>query len=103
VKVIPAGSTAIPLPSELRGRQLFVAKGCNTCHYHGGVNTRPVASTGRGADLTDKRYSDVLLAKILTDPSILPPAGTFGMPDLNLRHHEVAALVAFINKPRTRP
>jgi Tol biopolymer transport system component len=50
-----------------------------------------------------KRYSDVLLAKILTDPSMLPSVGQFGMPDLNLRQQEVAALVAFINHPRTRP
>jgi hypothetical protein len=103
VKVIQAGSAEIPLPPELRGRHLFVAKGCNTCHSHGSVTLRPNAPTGLGADLTDKRYSDVLLAKILTDPSMLPPAGIWTMPDLNLRSQEVAALVAFINKPRTRP
>lgn len=103
VKVIAAGSAEVPLPPELRGRQLFVAKGCHSCHYHGSLNVPPNGPTSLGADLTDKRYSDVLLAKILTDPSILPPAGTFGMPNLNLRHKEVAALVAFINKPRTRP
>jgi len=103
VKVIASGSAEVPLPPELRGRQLFVAKGCHSCHYHGSLNVPPNGPTSLGADLTDKRYSDVLLAKILTDPSILPPAGTFGMPNLNLRHKEVAALVAFINKPRTRP
>jgi cytochrome c5 len=101
VKVLAAGSNAMPLAPELRGRQLFVAKGCNTCHSHGSVSAPASGHTSLGADLTDKRYSDVLLVKILTDPSFLPPTGTFGMPNLNLRHQEIAALVAFINKPRT--
>jgi Cytochrome c len=101
INVVAAASVSPALPAEHRGRQLFVAKGCNSCHYHGSISTPPSGPTTLGADLTDKRYSDVLLAKILTDPSILPAAGSFGMPDLNLRQQEVAALVAFINKPRT--
>jgi mono/diheme cytochrome c family protein len=102
VNAVATAAASSPAPTELRGRQLFVAKGCNTCHVHGSVNIRPPAPAGLGADLTDKRYSDVLLAKILTDPSMLPPVGPFGMPDLNLRQQEVAALIAFINRPRTR-
>ena len=103
VNVVTPASAASAPPPEHRGRQLFVAKGCNACHYHGSITTPPNGPASLGADLTDKRYSDVLLAKILTDPSILPAAGPFGMPNLNLRQQEVAALIAFINKPRTRP
>lgn len=47
--------------------------------------------------------SDALLAKVLEDPSIVPALGTWTMPNLNLRQSEVAALVAFINKPRAVP
>lgn len=89
------------LPGATRGEHLFVAKGCVTCHAHSRIAARPIAPVG--ADLSDKRYSDILLSKILEDPSVLPASGTFGMPNLNLRPKEIAALVAFINKPTTRP
>ena len=57
-----------------------------------------------GSDLSDKRYSDVGLAKLLADPSIVPRSstyGTFTMPDLPLQRTDIAALVAFIKAPRT--
>lgn len=90
-----------PLTGATRGEHLFVAKGCVSCHAHSRIAARPIAPIG--AELSDKRYSDMLLWKILEDPSVLPASGTFGMPNLNLRPQEIAALVAFINKPATRP
>ncbi len=101
MKAVSAAEAAAALPIVRRGEQLFVAKGCNSCHQHGRIARQPIAPVG--ADLTDKRYSDILLSKILEDPSILPASGTFGMPNLNLQPKEIAALVAFINKPTTRP
>lgn len=84
-----------------RGEQLFIAKGCNGCHFHGRTGHEPIAPYG--ADLTDKRYPDALLSKVLANPSILPPtAGPFRMPNLNLRPQEIDALVAFINAPESR-
>lgn len=54
-------------------------------------------------DLTEKRYSDQLLTMMLTNPAMIPKRSIWEMPDLKLRPQELAALVAFINKPRTRP
>jgi hypothetical protein len=102
MKAVARSTPHVPLALMERGRQLFVAKGCQTCHVHRDVPSQlhvPV-----GSDLSDKRYSDVLLAKLLADPSIVPPSATYGpftMPDLQLQQTEIAALVAFINAPRT--
>jgi cytochrome c551/c552 len=101
VKVVAAGTAPRSIPAADRGQQLFIAKGCNTCHYHDATKTRPIVPVA--ADLTDKRYSDALLTKILQDPTIVQPTGIWTMPNLNLDQQEVAALVAFINKPRPRP
>jgi hypothetical protein len=49
-------------------------------------------------------YPDGLLEKLLADPSMVPRSSTYGlftMPDLQLQQAEIAALVAFINAPRT--
>lgn len=40
---------------------------------------------------------------MLTNPAMIPKRSIWEMPDLKLRPQELAALVAFINKPRTRP
>lgn len=101
IEAVAASATPAPVPIASRGQQLFIAKGCNTCHYHGDTRARPMSPVG--VDLTDKRYTDGLLAKILQDPSIVQPTGIWTMPNLNLNHQEISALVAFINKPRTRP
>lgn len=101
IDAVASSATPAPVPIASRGQQLFIAKGCNTCHYHGDIRARPMSPVG--ADLTDKRYSDGLLAKILEDPSIVQPTGIWTMPNLNLNPREISALVAFINKPRARP
>lgn len=92
-------AAASPAPAAQRGEKLFVAKGCNSCHYHGATKATPIVNYG--ANLTDKRYPDEFLAALLKDPSRLPPAnGMWEMPNLNLRQQEIDALVAFINKRR---
>jgi mono/diheme cytochrome c family protein len=101
IEAVAASAVPTPVPIATRGQQLFIAKGCNTCHAHGDSKARPMSPVG--VDLTDKRYTDGLLAKILQDPSIVQPTGTWRMPNLNLKPQEISALVAFINKPRTRP
>jgi hypothetical protein len=101
IEAVAPGTTVAPAPLALRGLDLFVAKGCNSCHYHGDTRTQPVARVGE--DLTDKRYSDGLLSMMLTNPAMIPKPDIWQMPDLKLQPQEVAALVAFINKPRTRP
>jgi mono/diheme cytochrome c family protein len=101
MEAVAASQHAVPVPRARRGEQLFVAKGCNSCHAHGQIGRQPLVPLG--SDLTDKRYSDVLLSMLLADPSFLPPTGGFGMPNLNLRPREIEALVAFINKSTTHP
>ena len=101
IEAVAASATPTPVPIATRGQQLFIAKGCNTCHAHGDTRARPMSPVG--VDLTDKRYTDGLLAKILQDPSLVQPTGIWRMPNLNLNPQEISALVAFINKPRTRP
>lgn len=85
-------------PAAQRGEALFVAKGCNSCHFHGATKEKPMVTHFR--DLTERRYPDEFLAQLLKDPSKLRSAdGTWSMPNLSLKDQEVAALVAFINKP----
>jgi mono/diheme cytochrome c family protein len=101
VKVVPAAAPAASTPVAQRGEDLFVAKGCASCHYHQAIGATPIARVG--ADLSAKRYPDAFLAKLLADPSMLPPAnGLWKMPNLDLKPQEIAALTAFINqKPAT--
>ena len=86
-----------PAPAALlageRGRRLFVAKGCVTCHLH-----REVKGSGTvavGPELTTRRLAPEYLQRFLADPSIT--GSTNRMPNLNLKQAEIAALVAFLN------
>jgi mono/diheme cytochrome c family protein len=82
-----------------RGRRLFAAQGCVTCHVH-----RDVELTGQledyGPDLTDRRFPADYLARFLANPSIKPPTNGRQMPNLALREKEIAPLIAFINADR---
>jgi cytochrome c2 len=88
---------ALPgLPEEERGRRLFVAKGCVTCHAH--VEVAAAKTWNMGPDLTGRRYPEELLTRQLADPkSVMPEAK---MPNLHLKSAEIAALTAFINLER---
>lgn len=103
VKLLPivARAPGAPAPAEPAaetGRRLFVAKGCVTCHVHGGVERQ--LSFEIGPDLTPKRYAADYLPRFFANPSIAQPAGKESrMPPMVLKANEVAALVAFINKP----
>jgi hypothetical protein len=92
VRAVAPGSRVLPsLTDAERGRRLFVAKGCVTCH----VDVRV------GPDLTGKRYPAEYLTQVLKDPQRVLPArsGVFPvrMPDLNLKPREIAALVTYLN------
>lgn len=87
--------TALP-PSE-RGHQLFVAKGCATCHRIAG---RPVAGPGGvGPELVPGKFQAGYLASILANPGLLAdsPRSPFRMPNLGLERDEIQALVAFLS------
>jgi len=87
----------IPRLSEVeRGRRLFAAQGCVTCHVHRAVEITGQFSTW-GPELTDRHLPAEYVARFLADPSIKPatPGGT-QMPNLDLRAKEIAPLVAFL-------
>jgi hypothetical protein len=97
--VAPRSTPLRATASAERGRHLFVAKGCLTCHVHADVPGSGVVSVG--PELTGKRFAPQYLAMFLDDPSIKPPAADGRrMPKLGLRASEIASLTAFINNDR---
>jgi hypothetical protein len=88
-----------PFDEVERGRRMFAAAGCVTCHVHRAVDIRGQASAF-GPDLTDRRFPADYLARFLADPSIKPPTNGRSMPNLALRAKDIAPLVAFINAER---
>lgn len=101
VAVIGPGQTAPAYTTAERGRRLFVAKGCITCHIHGDVAGSGVVQVGPA--LTQLRLPTDFLQKFLADPSILPPAQQTngGMPNLDLKPAEITALVEFLSGSET--
>lgn len=88
-----------PLGEAERGRRMFAALGCVTCHVHGAV---PITGelSDFGPNLTDRRFAPDYLGRFLADPSIKPPTEGKRMPNLELRDKDIAVLVAFINAER---
>ena len=95
LQVIAAGAQApTALSAADRGRRLFVAKGCATCHLHRDVSGSGVVAVG--PDLTSRRLAPEYLQRFLADPSMIGSANQ--MPNLNLKQPEIAALIAFLNR-----
>ena len=90
---------ARPLAEPERGRRLFVAKGCITCHVNREAGMDD-ASISVGPDLTGRRFPADYLGRFLADPSIASGSGNERMPDLGLKPPEIASLVAFLNAER---
>jgi mono/diheme cytochrome c family protein len=83
-------------PAE-RGYQLYLAKGCATCHTH--QLTKDVSSVRQGPDLTEPKFSAAYLSRYLANPAIKTDwKSEARMPNLGLRPEEVTALVAFLNR-----
>ncbi|HET9424434.1 MAG TPA: c-type cytochrome [Gemmatimonadaceae bacterium] len=100
LKVIAANA---PVPAPLspfeRGHQLYLAKGCATCHSH--AATKDVESVRQGPDLTEPKFAASYLARFLADPSIKKDwKSEARMPNLALKPAEVTALVAFLNQEK---
>lgn len=96
ITVLQAAGELPILPEMERGRRLFVAKGCASCHTH--ADALVERTWGQGPELTGKHYPPESLQQRLTDPrSVMPEAK---MPNLHLNAAEIAALTAFINAER---
>lgn len=79
------------------GRQLFIAKGCITCHYNSRAASRSDYWTiEMGApDLSNYSSAPEILFIRLKDPAAAK--SDTKMPQLDLKQTEIEALVAFIN------
>ena len=98
LKVIAANA---PLPAPMspvdRGHQLFVAKGCASCHSH--QLTKEYNLTKMGPDLSEPKFATPYLTRFLENPSVKTDWKTDQrMPNLGLKPAEITALVAFLNK-----
>jgi len=99
MRALETGTKTLPaMTPDERGRRLFVAKGCVTCHTHSDSK----ADLGEFApELTGKKFAPSYLAEFLANPSIKPPTvKDLRMPNMNLKKQEISALVAFINSDR---
>ena len=90
----------LPRLSEAeRGRRMFAAAGCVSCHTHRDVPIKGELSDF-GPDLSDRKFPAAYLAKFLANPSIKPPTNGKRMPDPGLREKDIVPLIAFINSDR---
>lgn len=97
IQAVEAGKTVAMIADAERGKQLFVAKGCVSCHVNERVEAKGIAADV-GPNLTDKTFDPAYLAMWLKNPRIRPRTNPNSeMPDLGLSDREVAALTAFVN------
>jgi mono/diheme cytochrome c family protein len=78
------------------GQDLFLAKGCVTCHTHEAVSGKVSFSTNVGPNLTHRPLDPNYLRIWLKDPSAVK-SGT-EMPNLSLVQTEIEALTAFLTQ-----
>jgi mono/diheme cytochrome c family protein len=102
VRLLPirvVGSRAAAPPpqhSALRGRHLYVAKGCIACHSH--AEAAGMAFFGAGAlELSGRTWPEPYLRRFLADPAGTRSDIGAAMPALGLSDTEIDALVAFLN------
>lgn len=100
LKVIPALATApAPMSGYDRGHQLYLAKGCASCHSM--QLTKDIPTSKTGPDLSEPKFANGYLARFLADPSVKKDWRTVNrMPNLGLRPGEITALTAFLNQER---
>lgn len=79
------------------GRQLFIAKGCITCHYNSkAASSSEYWTIEMGAPNLSKFSANAeVIAMRLKDPTSVK--SDTQMPNLNLKEVEIEALIAFIN------
>jgi mono/diheme cytochrome c family protein len=103
ITVVARGATAPTQTAEVRGRALFVAKGCIGCHTK---NDDAVLNDFRemrvGPDLGGRSFPAAWLVQKITDPASLRPAGrpnnqTSLMPQLEVTLAEAQAIASYIN------
>ncbi|MBI4502005.1 MAG: c-type cytochrome [Gemmatimonadetes bacterium] len=96
ISAVEAGSRPVALTDTERGRRLFLAKGCFTCHLHREFNQPSVEV---GPELTGTRLAANYIQNVLAHPETAPRSGNTMMPNLHLSEREVVALSAFLTAP----
>jgi mono/diheme cytochrome c family protein len=101
LRAITKGEAAPRLTDIERGRHLFAAKGCVSCHVNSAVDIEGELKSA-GPDLSGRRFPAEYLSRFLADPGIKTTTASNGwkMPNPRLRPREITALVAFINTGR---
>lgn len=89
LRAVHAGETAPALSPVEKGRHLFVAKGCATCH-EGMASVPAIKKAG---------YDPQFLTRFLKSPPVRGE-NVWSMPNLGLGESEIAALVAYLNVSR---
>lgn len=107
IPIVRAGKEKPTITLAERGRHLFVAKGCGTCHVNGDVPEFAQANRvveKLGPELTGRKLEAAYVRQRLTNPSSLPAIGAnvVRMPNLELASAEVDALVAMLSGPVQR-
>ena len=98
IKVVAANAPApAPMSPVDRGHQLYVAKGCASCHSH--QLTKEYNLTKMGPDLSEPKFAAAYLTRFLTNPAVKTDwKSDQRMPNLGLKPAEITALIAFLNK-----
>ncbi|HET7009372.1 MAG TPA: c-type cytochrome [Anaerolineales bacterium] len=91
-----AAEAMAPPSSAEEGADLFIAKGCISCHLNAEFAAGELLGGSIGPDLTLYSGDAEFLRKWLANPEAVRP-GT-GMPDLDLDAEEIEALIAFLNQ-----
>jgi mono/diheme cytochrome c family protein len=102
IRVVGAAESLPHMAASERGKHLFAAKGCATCHAK---HDEPAFADQNlvqvGPDLTGRTYPNEWLATKIGDPGQARAiAGDISMPTLELDASEIEALVQFINGSR---
>lgn len=92
----PQNTSATAATLAEKGRALFLAKGCATCHRHDDVGRQPNL-VEVGPTLTQYVPDEAFVRRWLRDPQAVRPATV--MPNLALDEDEIDALTAFLAAP----
>jgi mono/diheme cytochrome c family protein len=98
MQALDANVKVAALSEPERGKRLFVAKGCVTCHVDAKSGVDGGMASSYGPNLTEKKFDGGYLAQWLANPAIRPPTKADArMPNPELTQKEIGSLVAFIN------
>ena len=94
ISAAAAGVPVVAMADAERGKHLFVAKGCTTCHVD--MKVIPV-------DVRTNKYDVAFVKKLLADPKSMPRRHGVDveMPNLNLSTTEISALSAYLSGPNS--